>query len=419
MRVDKDDVYARMVKGVEREAHKIYRKLVSTLYTAPIHIESLVMEWKRNQAQLLEEAPLFIYIACIEQVFSFATAEELVRYERRFTDFVRGIIANVKQLIGEQGSFESSEQFMTQMIVRKYSRHAREELSPWTMLFYMWQEIAPEEELQKIKLQLEELYPFTEAAKSAQLVCAYFFVRLQEEERALSSLQIRPYDIETQDVAIHIEQLSKRAQYIAVKRWLQALFPGQSIHFGALQVYADQAEVALALHPEETCVQVWNRFVQNPSERTFMMLVAPLNETQTEIILQDVLPRLRARLFSDGVRLSYVQLLYRYRRYEEAMTYFLVDEDQPFMLSSVKRALLQAAAEIYPEQAKPIYHQFIVRFVEKRSRKHYIEAVNYTVQLRKLYEATSDMERYEHFLEKLKVMYRTSRVFIEELKRRA
>ncbi|SDB82483.1 hypothetical protein [Shouchella lonarensis] len=418
MRADKNDVYARMIKEVERAAQKIYRKLVSTLYTAPVHIESLVNEWKRNEAQLFEEAPLFVYIACLEQVFSFVTLEELVRYERRFTDFARGITANVKQLLEKQ-DFKSNEQFLTQMIVTKYSRHAREERSPWTMLFHMWQEMAPEEELQKIKLQLEELYPFKEAAKSAQLVCAYFFVRLQEEERALLSLQARSYEIETQDVAIHIEHLSKRAQYIAVKRWLQALFPGQSIHFGALQIYADQAEVALAVHPEETCIKVWNRFVQNPSERTFMMLVAPLNETQTEIILQDVLPRLRARLFSDGVRLSYVQLLYRYRRYEEAMTYFLVDEDQPFMLSSVKRALLQAAAENYPEQAKPIYHQFIVRFVEKRSRKHYIEAVNYTVQLRKLYEATSDMERYEHFLEKLKVMYRTSRVFIEELKRRA
>lgn len=102
---------------------------------------------------------------------------------------------------------------------------------------------------------------------------------------------------------------------------------------------------------------------------------------------------------------------------KEGIDFLLQFEHQPLQLSDEKKQFLQTLEQEKGEVLIPLYHQFIVRLIEKKSRQHYEEAVKYMKRLENLYKKENQLHVFQNYLIKMKEKYKTYRALLQEMKR--
>ena len=154
----------------------------------------------------------------------------------------------------------------------------------------------------------------------------------------------------------------------------------------------------------------------SPNYERFLTYIRHLTKEEQLELVDRLLPELEKRLHHLETAKTYEKLLLTFEKYELAMRYFLQYEREPLRLRQEKEELLQALREHAPALARPVYHQFIVRLVEKKSRLHYEQAAMFIKTLQLLYKSGEERDLFSEYITKLKKTYRTYRAFVEELK---
>ncbi|GIN06515.1 hypothetical protein CAY60_010510 [Shouchella clausii] len=388
-----------------------YRKLVSSRYFSPAHLEVLALEAKRS-VEATVEPHWRGYMLFIKTIYAEAQTEgRWEACERRLEHFFESIHSYLLTYL-KQLSATKEERLYGKEIVKQLKASLKDDQSPWPKLLQASLPVFSAASLEAIEQSFAKA-SFDGAAKQVRLAASYFYLFIGKELQALQFL-VATNNLATYDVEDHFMLLAKRGRHRQIQHWLSQLFPDQKSHLGSLQRYADESETALQ---PATSVHygTWDRWLQAPMFTRFEQLVAAMGQEQVSSVLAYLLPKLEERLYNEATRIVYVQLLNRYRYFDQARDYFLLYEKNPLSLQPPKIELLEALATNRPELALPVYHQFVVRLVEKRSRKHYVAAAEYVIGLKELYRVLGQHVRYREYIGKLKKVYKTYRAFIEEL----
>lgn len=400
---------------LEVDLSSTYRKLVSSRYFSPAHLEALSHEAKMTVENQNREHRLLSYMIFIQFIYNKAKTEERFDlYERRIGHFFEAVSSYITDLLKEQTG-SKQERAYAKLLFTRLKQTATQPFSPYPQLMLRSLPVLSAGSLESLDRLFQDRFDLNHSKETA-IAISYFYLFIGKESVALKELNnfskiLLPHEIEQ-----HIKLMAKRERFTQIIQWIGILFERSSKKLGSLQQYADQAETALqsaSIH-----FGSWDRWLHAPSIKRFNSLIAPLSSDQVEAVLSYILPKLADLLHTDAAKLAYVQLLHQYSYYVEARDYFLTAEPNPISMQEPKIRLLKTLAQQEPTLALPVYHQFIVRLVEKRSRKHYVEAADYTMELKSIYSALGQQDIYVYFTQELKRSYKSYRAFIEELKRR-
>lgn len=161
---------------------------------------------------------------------------------------------------------------------------------------------------------------------------------------------------------------------------------------------------------------VWQAWLQNPTFEGYKNIQATFSAEEKNTSLNYILNILQQNLLFPPIQQTYVKILSYERRYEEIARYMLTYERQPLLLSEEKKACLQAMEKHTPQLLLPVYHQFVVRLIERKTRSHYEEAIRYMKKLQKLYNVLNKHDVFLQYLHQLKKKYQSYRALIQELK---
>lgn len=392
----------------------IYRKIISSRYFSPAHLEALSLEAKKTVEATEKERQLFGYLAFIYEITHKAEQDnQLLINERRITHIVDTLSSYIIEEL--QSDFVKHERTFTKVLYRLFMENRLKEDSPFPALLVKC--------LSSFKADthdyLDQLFTADldkQTDKNITTASSYFYLFIGKEVIALNKLKTCSDTLLSQDVEPHIQLLAKRERFTRIVEWTKALFPNKRNQMGSLQAFADQAHTAINVNTIH--YGSWDRWLQAPSYNRFKTLSASLSKEQLDSVLAYILPKIEPLLYTEATKLTYVQLLNDYSYFEEAQLYFLNNESNPIALHETKLQLLNKLASDKPELVLPVYHQFIIRLAEKRSRKYYMEAADYVFKLADVYQALGEIDRFRFYLVELKNGYKSYRAFIEELKRR-
>ncbi|WP_059103958.1 hypothetical protein [Shouchella shacheensis] len=401
---------------LEAEVLTVYKKLVSSRYFSPAHLEQLAGEAKEVVGRFPEHKQWIGYVVYIERVYQLARETgQLQASQRRLQHFFHALIAALLLIKPDPVSSSNVYQNLLSTCLRHFVSEADQAGTPWPRLLHALLTEMPAEISEKVDHYLSKYLHAMHTEKETALVASLSFLMNGKEREALGQLKGLSAPLVAHDLTEHVQWLAKKECFATMKKWLKTLFPNQNGHFGSLQSYADQMEAALQTQSTDVQYDLWDRWLHAPNMRRYESFVRHLGKEQMEAVHHYILPRLKNRLHNEAASLAYIRLLSKNERYEEARDYFLTFELNPISLHAEKKQSLYELAENKPEFAKPVYHQFIVRLAEKRSRKYYVEAARYTKELESLYTKTNEEDVYQAFFKRLKQTYKTYRAFVEEL----
>ncbi|GAF19397.1 LOW QUALITY PROTEIN: hypothetical protein JCM19046_4045 [Bacillus sp. JCM 19046] len=395
---------------LKTDIHTIYRKIISSRYFSPAHLEVLSLEAKKSVDSIEKEKKLFGYLACIYEITHKAFQDDqYLQNERR----IMHVIDTVSSYCMEElsSNFVKNERPFIKVLYRLFMDNHLKESSPYPALL-----IRCISSLKMIRLIITHFLQLIikRPLKRLQWLLVTFFLFIGKERLALNKLTMHTDTIQPQDVELHIQLLAKRERFSQIVEWITVLFPTKRHHLGSLQA----SPTRLILLTITIHYGSWDRWLQAPSYNRFKTLSSSLSKNQLDSVLNYILPKMAPLLYTESTKLTYVQLLNDYSYFQEAQHYFLNNEPNPIALHETKLQLLKKLAENEPRHVLPVYHQFIIRLAEKRSRKYYMEAADYVFKLADIYTRLDETAQFQLYLFELKKGYKTYRAFIEELKRR-
>lgn len=160
----------------------------------------------------------------------------------------------------------------------------------------------------------------------------------------------------------------------------------------------------------------WQAWLQNPSFEQYKKIQATFTNEEKLASLNYVLSILRENLLFPPIQQTYLKILTFEERHEEIVNYMLTYERQPLLLNDEKKDCLRKMEERDPQLLLPVYHQFIVRLIERKTRSHYEEAIRYIKKLQKMYQAIDKLDIFQQYLHQLMKKYQSYRALIQELK---
>lgn len=161
----------------------------------------------------------------------------------------------------------------------------------------------------------------------------------------------------------------------------------------------------------------WQTWLQNPTFDQYKKIQATFSESEQQASTNYVLAILKENLFSPTIQLTYLHILIEEERFDDVIDYFLTVEHQPMSLNEGKKGILQKLENSNKTELLPVYHQFIIRLIEKKTRAHYDEAIMYMKKLQKIYDSINQSETFKQYLRLLMKKYSSYRALIQEMKR--
>ncbi|TSB46154.1 hypothetical protein [Alkalicoccobacillus porphyridii] len=394
--------------------HSTYKKLAASRYFTASHLELISSEAKNIIHTQVKEMPLLGYYIYINGVFSLCHNENaLEQTHRRFEHFFGSLGDKLIEHIAADRDAVS----VTSFLKRTTNQIKKTEgtlFSPWPKLV---QQLVPHlsgSQIEKIDEQLRT-HSFHFKSADAILIKSYVTLLAGREKEALEQLTQRYHKWSEQQVTPHFRCLEKRTRWKTILVWLKQLFPDQrNGRYGSLQSFADKSKSQLN-ESGDLLPDVWDRWLLAPSFQRYTALTAHESQEKKEQIIKYVLPRLKKQLHQSQTVQVYVKLLKESKSFETAAEYFLLYERNPLRLQEEKEQLLEDMMVKAPKLVIPIFHQFVVRLAEKKSRAHYERAAYYVNQLRLLYSNEHEMERFQEYMRLMKSEYKTYRAFIKEL----
>lgn len=163
--------------------------------------------------------------------------------------------------------------------------------------------------------------------------------------------------------------------------------------------------------------QHWQTWLQNPTFERYKIIQASCSSKERQNNLAYLLPILKKHLYSTQVQRIYLNILYYEKLYEPIIEYMLHFEHQPLALTDEKKTILTNIEKENMRLLLPVYHQFIVRLIEKKTKRHYTAAISYMKKLRKIYQQLNEQRLFEKYLEQMQQKYKSYRALIQEMKK--
>ncbi|WP_100404921.1 hypothetical protein [Bacillus solitudinis] len=408
---DEHNLYSEL----EHNVIKTYKKIVASRYFTSSQLEEVSMEASKRLNDHPNLDPLYFYLTYMKGVsflsLSCSTYEE---YERRFRHFFTSIADEIINLLSkvERVTYRA---FLEQILFH-FVYDMNESRAPWSMVLKRMLTRMPIEHLEPTYYFLQDSLSNQEASRDVSLTYSYIALLVGKEKEALKLLELSILPVTEQEVTLHFQCLKKHERWESMRHWFSTLFLQRpNGPYGSLQPLADEMKASLHKDPREL-THVWNRWLLAPSYHRFQSLTRHLSIEEKDLLLEDLLPKMQDRFHQVETITTYMKLLLEYKRFDDASRYFLLHERDPLRLRPEKIKLLEALYENRPLLIKPIYHQFVVRLVEKKSRAHYEQAVIFIKMLSKLYASSNESVRFLDYVKRMKKTYRTYRAFVEELK---
>ncbi len=413
--MNKDEEY--LYAELEEDVIDTYKKIIASRYFTASHLEEVAAEAKqRIHLHRSVEAHTF-YLLYMKGVYSLSiscsTYEEFDRrFQHFFTSMSAAIVESVEDIKHDSELYQAFlEQVLFHFVYDMEGQHA-----PWSRLLQRMLATMPVEHLEPLYRFLNNAITTRYPARDVSLLFSYVTLIVGKEKEALSLLTESILPVTEHEVTIHFQCLKKRERWETMKQWFTELFSHKpNGPYGSLQPLADEMQAHIHRDPVEL-KQIWNRWLLAPSYNRFRSLTRHLEQQEVENIVDELLPKMRERFHQIETVSTYMKLLHSFRRFDEASRYFLQHERDPFRLRPEKTDMLDLLFKERPDLIKPIYHQFVVRLVEKKSRAHYEHAVHFIKFLKRIYENNNERDLFLAYVKRMKKTYRTYRAFVEELK---
>ncbi|AIC95129.1 hypothetical protein [Shouchella lehensis] len=407
------NTYRRLRTEMEPFLKGMNRKLKSSRYLSPNQIETFGLEVQSELNVYKEDEQLHGFFVIIDFIYEQAQQDgKWSSLERRLNPFFDTVTHYVYT-----ASFSKSKKLkarFAKMLGTYVVQSMRDNDAPYARLFSAYMKTFSADQIDKLDHYFigQDMH---NASRSFCIAISYFYLYIGKESQAMVLLK-QASPVLASEAEAHIALLTQRERYEQVLRWFDTFFPNKSDKLGTLQEYYDEST---SLHDSSSIqYETWDRWLKAPSFKRFKTLMSHYSTKQKELVLDYLLPHLEERLFNEANKLVYIQILLEKEDFERIQRYFLLNEANPLELHEQKQLLLQRLAEARPELSLPVYHQFIIRLAEKRSRKYYVEAAEYVDKLAFIYRRLNEPHRYNQFKQILLKRYQSYRAFIEELKRR-
>lgn len=391
-----------------------YKKLAASRYFTASYLELLSSEAKHILYTQHNETGIWGHLLYIEGVFLRSIQNSIVEpSHRRFEHFYTSLEEDIRKAITEHKDSQAVQSFMRQLVVR-LERDQHHEHAPWAAIIEHCIPLLSAGHLEHVDQTLTSC-AFHSGSEAAIRLKSYVTLLVGKEKQALEQLLSFDGNWSEQQLTIHFKCLESRERWETILKWLKQLFPTKTQNkYGSLQAFADRSHS----HLNENgafLTDVWDRWLLAPSFQRFAALTAHEKTEKKQQIVDYLLPKLELQLHQAQAVQVYIRLLHDQQRFSKAAEYFLMHERNPSRLHEDKEALLETMKTHTPELLKPVFHQFVVRLAEKKSRVHYEKAAFYVSELLQVYKLDHSEALFFEYLERLKAEYKTYRAFIKEL----
>lgn len=402
---------------VEQDVIHTYKFITSSRYVTNRHLEQISIDAKNRISRIKTDQSWQYVLTYMRGVFSLSTrANTYDEYERRFSYFFQAMIENLLTLHNSLQEDVSNYRLFLEHVLFLVAYDADNVKAPWPQLLFRIVVDMKTEHVEPVYTFLSKSIDTGSCSRALALTYSYVSLLAGKEVTALSILTKKGARYQEQEVNQHFQLLKERSRWRTIKQWLTVLFSHKTKgHYGSLQPIIDEMNTALP-SPKNEQESIWNRWMLSPNYQRFLNYTQHLTTEEQFELVERLLPLLEQRLDHLETAKTYEKLLLTYKKYEHAMRYFLKYEREPLRQRSEKEELLQALCKHAPVLARPVYHQFIVRLVEKKSRVHYEQAARFLRTLQTLYSSPEEQVLFREYVTRLKKKYRTYRAFVEELK---
>ncbi len=422
--IDVKEIQHSIQEELETTVVQVYKILTSSRYLTDAQLKQLSDKTLHSIKQTAE----FSYKKTMIGVFylvngtlslaqKFKTSDP---FERRFMKFYQYIVTYIEPLL-PQVSEESDSRFkewLSDSLLFYYIDYLEVDHSPWETLLREW--IMLEENRNKTQDYykiLSENHKHNKENRSLTYLTSLVALACEDGARSLQLLRVRSNEVTPNDLYYHFKLLQDRNDRDTMKVWFNLFIPSwKNQSLGRLQPFYEQ----MALNSQDINSQIqaiWKSWLTRPSFQTYQTKIKSYNKDDRKKVLSYILPLLERHHETPFTQQLYIQIVNKEQLYEEGIDFLLKHEKNPLQLSPEKERFLKGVKQHNSAQLLPIYHQFVVRLVEKKSRQHYEEAVEYLIELGHIYNELGKQDRFSDYLEQLKSTYKTYRALLQEMKK--
>ncbi|WP_078430304.1 hypothetical protein [Alkalihalobacterium alkalinitrilicum] len=407
------------INDLEGHILELYKKITSSTYLKDVQISELVEETMDKLHKQLD--PLSI----VDQAFMIMNGllslsvkfTTYTSFERRFHLFLTILGDRIIGLLDNHFSNLKMEekQAITEVLVLLFIRYldlgetvwynllpkwlVKNEHEPWVKPYYQY--------FQKMHQEQNGPFQLTIITSLLALIC-------QDGVGSLTYLKLYKQRLTANDLYHHFSLLNTRREWDTMQRWFELFTASWNHSIGNLQPFYTK----LIKHNKSSFhfTDRLTKWINYPTLQSYMELSSSVENNERELLFEKVKESFNNQLSYPTIQKLFIEIILYEKKWDEAIYYFLNQEHNPFQLSVEKQQLLEKLEKHLPERTIPIYHQFIVRLVEKKTRSHYSDAVQYMKKLKRLYETLNQTERFHEYTAIFKQTYKTYRALIQEMK---
>ncbi|MBU8908360.1 SWIM zinc finger family protein [Desertibacillus haloalkaliphilus] len=402
-----------------------YRSLTTAGYFHDDHLKQIVERCIRATAQnYSNEEHVRERLICVNVMIHglFALGRKFNTYhtyERRFTRFFSQLINESEPFIVECQRRDDSDFYLwfTETLIHRYFLSNDVKQSPWHLLLIKW---LTHDSNQARKLEVLNLF-ITEQKRSPNnesltMLASILALDCENGALSLSLLRKMKHSLTPNDLIHHFQLLERRQDWDLIKNWFDLFLTfWKNKSLGSLEPIYERMLMNTG-NEKEQIILLWNAWLQSPSYSTYLQRMKDFADYKEEA-LDYILPRLEEQLYVPKIEQLYYKILLNEGQTKKAIARLLTNETEPSLLSDEKKQVINYAKKSAPEQLLPLYHQFIVRLIEKKSRSHYEQAVSHMKELQLIYEQLGLSDRFHSYISQLRTKYKTYRALLQEMKK--
>ncbi|ADU31205.1 hypothetical protein [Evansella cellulosilytica] len=268
-----------------------------------------------------------------------------------------------------------------------------------TALFYKWLKNISEEHIKVIDLENEHYIVI--------ILYSYLQVRLNMIDSGLFSLRKRKMDELLQQL---LDEILPTIKASAMKN--EPFFELLNDTLNNLAVHHHYKDRNSVTQTMEDWLKDWIVRPHFPKYKTYY---TTLDDESQEKLAHLASNKLFKQVHHPHVRRVYFRLLYFHSHLSDGYEELFRATSDPLMLTPEEKDFLQLLEEKMEEYYLSLVHHFIERLIEKRTRKHYHEAIMYIEKLRLIYSQQQNEVYFETFISLLQDKYERFTSFQKEL----
>ncbi len=409
-------------KELESSIIQTFRILSSEQYLTDIQLQKVFEETSLILDSLNEQRHKIIAGICLlNGTFSLNVKfHKNHTYERRFTKYFDYIIFQLDILFkqvrvtNERSSFHK---WIDESLFFFYFKYLTNDNSPWEAVLRTWLmlEKNTEQRKQYYTLLLTQ-YNETDNNRSLAFLTSLLALACDDGARSLQLIRTQK-QLLPKDLFFHFQLFEQRQDWYTMKRWFTLFLPQwKNYTLDELQPFYEEMLVQTG-DTANNLMTVWNKWLQRPTFQSFKSLIANYNFSERKQIIDYVLPSVEGQTSVPFGNQLYLKIVQHEKLYKKGIIYLLKYETNPLQLHQDKKEFILAVKKEQSELLLPLYHQFIIRLIEKKSRAHYEEAVRYMKELFHIYKLRKQEDVYKDYVERVKTTYKTYRALLQEMKK--